>query len=140
MGGSCCSGDQDAGNHNVKHKDYGDRKGGAKSNYGTDLDASAEGVYQYVSEKARERAGELGPFEPDGFNMPSIKLKETDEPLEENGFYYMGRLNVDTNRKDGFGVQAMPDKSLFEGFFKNDKKHGEGRLITYDGEVIKGEW
>ena len=34
----------------------------------------------------------------------------------------------------------MKDRSLFEGFFLDDKKHGKGRWILKQGGVIEGEW
>ena len=37
-------------------------------------------------------------------------------------------------------MQAFPDGSLFEGFFKGGRKHGKGRIITHDGQEILGDW
>lgn len=58
----------------------------------------------------------------------------------ENGARYEGEWNEATNMRDGRGVQTWVDGSLYEGFWKNDKANGQGRLIHADGDVYEGEW
>jgi len=53
---------------------------------------------------------------------------------------YKGKINKETLKKDGFGMQVFPDGTIFEGFFKNGRKNGKGRLLTHKGEVILGDW
>ena len=48
--------------------------------------------------------------------------------------------NVDSNKRDGYGVQIWSDGSKYEGFWSNDKANGKGRLIHADGDVYEGEW
>lgn len=42
--------------------------------------------------------------------------------------------------RDGEGIQTWADGSLYEGYWKNDKANGRGRLIHADGDVYEGEW
>ena len=32
------------------------------------------------------------------------------------------------------------DKSTFEGFWRNDKANGRGRMIYADGSIYEGSW
>ena len=37
-------------------------------------------------------------------------------------------------------MQTWPDNSRYEGFWKDDKADGFGKLIHADGDVYEGEW
>jgi hypothetical protein len=71
----------------------------------------------------------------------------------ENGAKYEGQWNEQTGERDGMGVQIWPDGkfhydsfnilhlgSVYEGYWKNDKANGKGRLIHADRDVYVGEW
>ena len=44
------------------------------------------------------------------------------------------------NTKDGKGIQIWPDGSQYEGYWKDNMAHGQGRLIHGDGDVYEGNW
>jgi hypothetical protein len=58
----------------------------------------------------------------------------------ENGAKYKGQWNIDSNERDGRGVQVCVDGSMYEGHWKRDKANGRGRLIHADGDVYEGDW
>lgn len=37
-------------------------------------------------------------------------------------------------------MQVWPDGSCYQGFWKNNKANGKGRLIHSDGDVYIGDW
>ena len=37
-------------------------------------------------------------------------------------------------------MQIWPDGSIYEGYWKNSKTTGNGRLIHADGDVYDGQW
>ena len=50
---------------------------------------------------------------------------------------------------DGYGRQILKDGAYYVGFFKNDRKHGEGRMVKIERErgenygdvcIEEGEW
>lgn len=47
---------------------------------------------------------------------------------------------VDKEIRDGRGIQVWQDGSRYEGYWKNNKANGFGRLIHADGDVYEGEW
>ena len=55
----------------------------------------------------------------------------------ENGAIYIGEWNGKWERH-GKGAQVWNDGSKYEGYWKNDKANGQGRLIH--GDVYVGEW
>ena len=46
---------------------------------------------------------------------------------------YEGEWNESTNSIDGKGTYVWVSGALYEGYFKNDKFYGKGRLIYVDG-------
>lgn len=40
----------------------------------------------------------------------------------------------------GFGRLTYPTGEYYEGFFEGGKKHGKGKRVTKEGEVINGNW
>jgi len=42
--------------------------------------------------------------------------------------------------KDGRGVQIWPNGIRYDGYWKEGKNHGYGRLINFNGDVYIGEW
>jgi len=37
-------------------------------------------------------------------------------------------------------LKVLPDGSLYEGDWQNDKQNGYGRMIHLDGDVYEGQW
>ena len=44
------------------------------------------------------------------------------------------------DKKQGRGIYKWGKGNIFEGSFQNDFRHGEGKLMLADGEVIEGTW
>ena len=94
-------------------------------------------ILSYVSEKAREKFKLIGPFEPEGFDV--VNKDEEFTELNENGTYYKGHVNKQSKKKQGFGMLAA-EECLYEGFFKNGKRFGAGRIILASGDVQEGNY
>ena len=48
---------------------------------------------------------------------------------------YNGQWMVGTNIRAGTGVLTWPDGSTYEGWLKDNKANGKGRLIHADGSI-----
>ena len=72
-------------------------------------------------------------FEP---RPPNDNVVRVQRPLItlDNGEQYEGEWD-ELGRKDGKGIQTFLDGSYFEGYWKEDKRIGQGRLIYDNGEV-----
>jgi len=56
--------------------------------------------------------------------------RETRPPVEcSNGTIYEGQWNILNGTKDGRGIQVWPDNSKYEGYWRDNKANGQGRLI-----------
>ena len=42
--------------------------------------------------------------------------------------------------RQGYGMYISPDKSIYEGEWHNDKRHGKGELTLANGDRIRGNW
>lgn len=83
---------------------------------------------------------QLGPF---NFNKPlNDGVDRVQRPLLmlENGAKYEGEWIKDTDIRDGRGIQIWLDGSRYEGYWKNNKANGLGRLIHADGDIYEGDW
>jgi len=68
-------------------------------------------------------------------------------PVElENGFY-QGQWDpsdfdnaAQEQHVSGYGVMAYSNGDIYEGYFREGKRHGNGRLITGTGHVFEGVW
>ena len=58
----------------------------------------------------------------------------------ENGARYQGEWIEGTNIRQGYGIQIWSDGSKYEGWWRDNKANGRGRLIHADGDVFEGEW
>lgn len=80
------------------------------------------------------------------FNWSSFTPEENEnriaQPLKQlpNLWYYKGQIDSKTGLKDGRGVQVWPDGGIYEGYWKDDKATGIGRMIHSDGDVYNGEF
>ena len=82
----------------------------------------------------------IGPFNPEP--APLFEARELNhiEPVPlNNGAAYSGQSDR-FGKKCGFGFQVWPDGSIYEGYWKNDKANGRGRLIHADSDVYEGLW
>ena len=64
------------------------------------------------------------------------KLKNYSIQYEDGSIYY-GYYNKLWER-EGYGVLILPDGSKYQGFFKNNKMNGRGRLVGIDGDYYEG--
>ncbi len=46
--------------------------------------------------------------------------------------------NPHSNEREGYGIQIYQDQSKYHGFFKNDMRHGMGRIIYPNGQSEEG--
>ncbi|KAL4444491.1 hypothetical protein ABPG74_016784 [Tetrahymena malaccensis] len=70
---------------------------------------------------------------------PNSHLKEFRGSTElENGAIYFGEWIGDV--RYGKGIMTWQDGSKFEGYFKNSKANGRGRLVHANGEIYEGDW
>ena len=61
--------------------------------------------------------------------------------LLEQGILYEGEwLEGEEDTRMGRGVQLWPDGSRYEGFWKDGKACGPGRLIHANGDCYEGLW
>ena len=55
--------------------------------------------------------------------------------------YYFGQWDTDTSLPEGRGIAVYKDCSVYEGFWKDGKRHGYGRMIFGpSGDIYQGEW
>ena len=52
-----------------------------------------------------------------------------------NGSIYLGEWLINTNVKEGKGVQVWPVGSLYEGYWLDNKANFRGRLLHKDGDI-----
>ena len=55
----------------------------------------------------------------------------TQEIALENNEKYFGQ--VENGKKSGYGILVQKNGDIYEGGFKEDQKHGKGRLTYTDG-------
>jgi hypothetical protein len=57
--------------------------------------------------------------------------------LYQDGSIYYGYFSKSWER-EGYGVLIFPDGAKYQGFFKNNKMHGRGRLVGIEGDYYEG--
>lgn len=83
---------------------------------------------------------DLGDFdygrEPSGMSLGKKEIR----PITKlyNGDLYKGEWLIDSNVREGRGYIKVKDGSIYEGWFKDNKKHGFGRYIFYNGDSYEG--
>jgi len=63
---------------------------------------------------------------------PGDYLGQWDPSDQESG--------LEESHISGYGTMAYRFGSIYEGYWKEGKKHGNGRLITTQGQVCEGKW
>ena len=58
----------------------------------------------------------------------------------DNKHHYIGQYVKGKKIRQGIGIEISENYSIYEGWWKNDKKHGLGRLVDADGTVYEGRW
>lgn len=53
---------------------------------------------------------------------------------------YTGEINDITKERSGRGIQIRSDKSIYLGYWKNDKPNGKGKLIYHKGDYYEGDF
>lgn len=56
----------------------------------------------------------------------------------KDGCIYFGYFNRNWER-EGYGILILPDGAKYQGFFRNDKMKGRGRLIQVNGSYYEGK-
>eukprot|EP01022_Parablepharisma_sp_SALTPOND_P023816 TRINITY_DN51_c0_g1_i1.p2 TRINITY_DN51_c0_g1~~TRINITY_DN51_c0_g1_i1.p2 ORF type:complete len:309 (+),score=26.64 TRINITY_DN51_c0_g1_i1:1133-2059(+) len=91
--------------------------------------------------RVAELEAKLGPFNSCSASSSKTVKREIREPiLLANGAKYAGEWDVETGKRDGFGMQLWADGSKYEGYWHDDMANGKGRLIHIDGDVYEGYW
>lgn len=71
------------------------------------------------------------------YHCSFIGKEEGGSQLYEGVFHYNEETGIFV--LDGYG-RFIGQNTFYEGFWKNDKKHGRGRMIKHNGDVLEGEW
>ena len=121
-----------------------------------ELERINNGLYRFdrslieASEYVVTTREQLGPYlreeddEPDDILIDRV-LREEQITLEDWTIYigewarvneYESELRV----REGYGIRIWPDGSIYEGWFKQEKANGKGRLIHADGYTYEGTW
>ena len=85
------------------------------------------------------------------FKYDLTEFEKTLRKCEDRGLYtesashlYMGQWRMSDNLKHGRGTWLRNykdgDGDLYEGYFKDGKREGKGRMFYYDGSTFEGEW
>ena len=101
------------------------------------VELSVDSVPDYPNSTIKQILTKIGPFI---FREGDISGVSRKGPvLLENGSVYTGDWN-DKNERHGTGMQKWNDGAMYEGYWRNDKANGKGRLIHANGDVYEGDW
>ena len=59
---------------------------------------------------------------------------------DENGIKSWGECKKGTSMKTGRHIVLKPKDHIYEGYFKDGKRHGQAIMTFYDGRTHMGEW
>jgi len=97
----------------------------------------------FPSPRSREILETLGPY--NGGNGATSLI--TTGPIHLKTGYYKGQWEpkktgkaTQESRISGYGLMAYTNGDIYEGYFKQGKRHGNGRLITATGDILVGMW
>lgn len=84
----------------------------------------------------------LGKFDATSYKPPyyPFDTEFKDHVTTYNGVKYSGTVRISSEVREGLGVSVFIDGSMYEGWHKNDKMNGLGRMIKPNGEVLEGMW
>lgn len=117
------------------------RKGNTKNLFKAEI---VEQSLKYLSKEAAEVFTELGPFKYRESDITEVLWDDSNLEIRDvkgiKNWYYFGQWNRASNLREGRGIAVYLDGSIYEGIWKNGKKHGSGRLIFESGDVYQGHW
>ncbi len=65
----------------------------------------------------------------------------SDQIIELQEGIYLGEVKLNTRIPHGRGIFVQNETgAIYEGWRKNGKRHGYGRVIEKSGNVYEGEW
>lgn len=76
----------------------------------------------------------------DEFDYEQIRLKETYGIKQYKDSLYRGELNIDTRKREGFGVIVYNTGRVYEGQWLLDKRHFKGYELYQNGNSYQGEY
>ena len=88
----------------------------------------------------------LGPFDfkkypvPSDIDMEKCELCGPIKREKDHGLVYIGGLRKGTRIAEGKAVLINIVGSVYEGYFLNDERHGNGRQILYTGDYYEGQY
>jgi hypothetical protein len=68
------------------------------------------------------------------------KCEKRDPYKNASGNVYTGEWLKETQIREGIGVLVHANGDVYEGYWRDDKKHGYGRYIWTDGDYYEGQW
>lgn len=91
-----------------------------------------------LTEQVKEVLSKLTKFERTSYT--DKRILEMRSPVQlDNKTVYVGHVNSE-NQKESYGILYFPDGGIYEGYFKNDKMFGKGRLINAEGDYYEGDF
>lgn len=96
------------------------------------------GQASYLNERVQEIRNQLGDYKFDPSPDPSlakISLVLRPSTILADHTKYQGQWVVGSNVRTGRGQLCWPDGSVYEGYWKDNKANGKGRLIHVDGSL-----
>lgn len=99
-------------------------------------------VKGHMDKDVKARMDKLGPFKYRKAEEPKPKTQLEVRPVTkcEDESHYLGQWNPDNNTREGRGIAVTKDGSIYEGFWRDDKYNGAGRLIYANGDLYQGQW
>mmetsp|Transcript_19326 Transcript_19326/g.22480 ORF Transcript_19326/g.22480 Transcript_19326/m.22480 type:complete len:92 (+) Transcript_19326:83-358(+) len=82
-------------------------------------------------EKAQKTYSIVGPFQHAGLMSTTAPLKE----VVNKDWVYMGECKPGTDTPHGIGIKVRKIGQIYEGTWKDGKRHGRTRMIDWDGHL-----
>lgn len=82
----------------------------------------------------------LGPYEFPPLAEDSLQRITLHDRVNRSGNVFNGQVNAITRELDGIATYIWKHGSLYQGQWKDHKKHGQGRLIYANGDCYQGEF
>ena len=81
-----------------------------------------------------------GPYKFPKLPDDGVKRSIVHEKVSPKGGIYSGQVNAATGEADGIGTIILKDGRIYQGLWKNNNKHGQGRVIDFGGDCYEGEY